>query len=51
VELIGIIVMVAGVCGFIATFVGALNIAPLMVWGGIAVVGMIITILTRRPGS
>lgn len=50
-ELIGIIVMVAGVAGFIATFVGMINVAPLMVWGGLAVVGMFITILTRRPGN
>ena len=50
-ELIGIIVMIAGVAGFAATWIGALNIAPLMVWGGLAVVGMIITVLTRRPGN
>ncbi len=50
-ELIGIIVMVAGVAGFAATFLGYLSVAPLMVWGGLAIVGMIITILTRRPGN
>lgn len=50
-ELIGIIVMIAGVLGFAATWIGMLTIAPLMVWGGLAVVGMIITILTRRPGN
>ncbi len=50
-ELIGIIVMVAGVCGFIATFVGALSVAPLAVWGGLAIAGMIVTVLTRRPGN
>jgi hypothetical protein len=50
-ELIGIIVMLAGVAGFAATWLGFTDVAPLMVWGGLAVVGMIITILTRRPGD
>ena len=43
-ELIGIIVMIAGVAGFAATWIGALNIAPLMVWGGLAVVGTLAAI-------
>ena len=50
-ELIGLIVMIAGVLGFAATWIGVLSIAPPMVWGGLAIAGMIITILTRRPGN
>jgi len=50
-EFIGIFVMIAGVAGFVATWLGFINVAPLTVWGGIAIVGTIITIMTRRPGN
>lgn len=45
------IAMFAGVGGAALTYLGTLNVWPLMYWGGLAVVGGVLTILTRRPAD
>ena len=45
------IVMIIGAIGFALTYASILTIAPLVVWGGIAVAGMVVTVLTRQPGG
>lgn len=50
-ELLGVIVTVLALLGLGATFIGWISVAPLSVWGGLAVVGIVIMIMTRRPGN
>lgn len=48
---IAVLVMLVGVLGFMAAFAGVLTIAPLSLWAGIAIVGLIVAVLTRRPSD
>lgn len=45
------IVMIIGAIGFALAYASIITIAPLMVWGGIAVAGMVVTVMTRRPSD
>jgi len=45
------IVMIIGAVGFALTFASVIDIAPPMVWGGLAVGGMVMTFMTRRPSD
>jgi hypothetical protein len=48
---LGILVMVAGVAGFALTFFQMIHGVSLTIWGGAAVVGMLVTVFTGRPGD
>lgn len=48
---VAVLVMIAGAAGALLTYTGNLNVAPFQVWAGIAVVGVVVTVLTRRPGD
>ncbi len=50
-HLIAVLLMIVGVLGFIGTFTGMVTIAPLSLWAGLAIVGAIVTVLTRRPAD
>ena len=50
-HIIATIVMVIGAIGFALQYIGVVDLAPLMVWGGIAIGGMVMTVMTRRPGD
>ena len=48
---VAIIAMVVGVIGFGLAYMGTLDVVPLTVWGALAGVGALVTVLTRRPGN
>lgn len=43
--------MIAGVIGFVLHYIGAIELATRIIWGGLAVVGMVVTVMTRRPSD
>ncbi|MFP6596589.1 MAG: hypothetical protein VCC01_03965 [Candidatus Hydrogenedentota bacterium] len=45
------VVMLAGVGGAGLTYLGRLNAMPLMYWGGLAAIGGVLTVLTRRAAD
>ena len=45
------IVMIIGAIGFALAYASIITVAPLMVWGGIAFAGMVVTVMTRRPSD
>lgn len=49
--IIALVVMFAGVAGAALTYLGMLNVLPLMYWGGIAAVGGLAVIFTRRASD
>ena len=50
---LGVLVMIVGVIGFVLAYMGMGVLAniPFVVWGGLAVAGTVVTILTRRPSN
>jgi hypothetical protein len=48
---VAIIALIAGVAGAALTYLGMLNIMPLMYWGALAAIGGVLVIFTRRPGD
>ncbi len=48
---VAIIVMIIGAIGFALYFASIITIGSLPVWGGLAVVGMVVTVMTGRPGN
>lgn len=50
-RLIGTIVVIAGLAGFVATFIGMTTLAPLWVWGAVVIAGGVLSILARRPSD
>ena len=48
---VAIIALIAGVAGAVLTFLGMINVMPLMYWGGLAAIGGVLVIFTRRPGD
>jgi hypothetical protein len=50
-QLFGFLLLIVGVAGFTLTWLALISVAPMAVWIGIAAVGAIITMMTRRPGN
>ena len=48
---VGVIAMILGGIGFALAYAGILNMAPRVVWGVMAIAGMVVTIMTRRPSD
>lgn len=48
---VAIITLLAGAGGTVLTYLGMLNMMPLMNWGIIAAIGGIVTIFTRRTAD
>lgn len=48
---LAVVVAIVGALGFVMTFAGVITIAPLGLWGAVAGVGMVVTMLTRRPND
>ena len=53
--LLGVFIAIIGIAGFLVNFIGVVKWTGLMgsftVWGGIAIAGVVLAILTRRPGD
>jgi len=49
--LVAVIVMTVGVIGFALHYLGVLGVGTPLIWGVMAVGGMVITVMTRRPGD
>ena len=51
--LLGILVAIVGIAGFVANFMGLVRPTGLMgnltFWGGVAIAGAVLAMLTRRP--
>lgn len=50
-HIIAVITMIVGTCGFIATFIGAIDVMSQTNWGALAIGGMVVTIMTRRTSD
>ncbi len=50
-HLVSIIVMILGVIGFALSYAAIINFGPLALWGGLAVGGMVFTVMTRRSNN
>lgn len=48
---LSIIVMIVGVIGFALNYAAIITYGPLALWGGLAVGGMVFTVMTRRPSD
>ena len=48
---VAVIVMIIGAVAFALYFASILTVGSLPIWGGLAVVGMVVTVMTRRPGD
>ena len=48
---VGIIIMIIGAIGFGLYFASILTVGSLPIWGGLAAVGMVVTVMTGRPGD
>ena len=49
--ILAIIILLAGLAGAAATYLGMLNLFPLPYWVVAIIVGGIMTIFTRKPGD
>ncbi len=45
------IVMIIGVVGFALNYASVITVGSLAIWGGVAVAGMVVTVMTRRPSD
>jgi len=50
-NLIGLLLLIGGVLGFAGEYLGLFALLRLELWGGMAVVGAILTVLLRRPAD
>ena len=50
-HIIAMIVTLAGIAGGALTYLGMINIMPLMYWGAVAAIGGITVIFTRRASD
>lgn len=48
---VGVIVMIIGAIGFALSFASIITVGSLAIWGGIAAVGTVVAIMTRRPSD
>ncbi len=48
---VAVIVMIIGAIGFALNYAGIITVGSLVIWGALAVGGMVVTVMTRRPGS
>lgn len=48
---VAIVALIAGVAGAALTYLGMINVMPLMYWGGLTAIGGVLVIFTRRPGD
>lgn len=48
---VAVIAMIIGVIGFALNYAGIATVGSLAIWGGVAVAGMVVTFMTRRPGD
>lgn len=50
-HVVGIIAMLLGVLGFALNFASIITFGSMALWGGLAVGGMVVTVMTRRPSN
>lgn len=48
---VSVIAMIIGVIGFALNYAGILTLGSPVIWGGVAAVGMVFTVMTRRPSD
>lgn len=48
---VAMVVMILGIVGFALNFASVIAFGSMTLWGGLAVGGMLVTIMTRRPSN
>ena len=48
---VGVVVMIIGAIGFALSFASIITVGSLAIWGGVAGVGTVVAVMTRRPSD